>query len=218
MMIMTTIRMTVILFFSWRGRGERGISLSSLLEALFVHLVFCFIITIIIRIFPKEYYHHYYVSPPAIHSLSFSPARAGLSSYAEDPVSGAKSLLPLLESAARRVPSEYSSATKISLRATAGLRMLPGDQADNLLAEVLKLFAQFPFKFSQDSVSIMDGADEGAFAWVTVNYLLGNLGKSEQETVGVIDLGGGSTQVTERGKTRRRRSTFEGLIEKRMNE
>lgn len=98
------------------------------------------------------------------------------------------------------MPSEYSSATKISLRATAGLRMLPGDQADNLLAEVLKLFAQFPFKFSDDSVSIMDGADEGAFAWVTVNYLLGNLGKPEAETVGVIDLGGGSTQVKERDR------------------
>lgn len=40
----------------------------------------------------------------------------------------------------------------------------------------------------------MDGAHEGAFAWLTLNYLLGKLDKGVQETVAAIDLGGGSVQ------------------------
>jgi hypothetical protein len=38
------------------------------------------------------------------------------------------------------------------------------------------------------------GKDEGAFAWLTLNYLLGYLGKAEEETMAAIDLGGGSVQ------------------------
>lgn len=40
----------------------------------------------------------------------------------------------------------------------------------------------------------MDGAHEGAFAWLTLNYLLGNLDKGPADTVAAIDLGGGSVQ------------------------
>lgn len=37
-------------------------------------------------------------------------------------------------------------------------------------------------QFGDDDVKILSGVDEGAFAWLTLNYLLGRLGASEQDT------------------------------------
>ncbi|CAI4716837.1 AIG_G0043750.mRNA.1.CDS.1 [Saccharomyces cerevisiae] len=47
-----------------------------------------------------------------------------------------------------------------------------------------------------DGVSVMGGDDEGVYAWITTNYLLGNIGAgSKIPTSAVFDLGGGSTQI-----------------------
>lgn len=41
-----------------------------------------------------------------------------------------------------------------------------------------------PAQFEDSDVKILSGVDEGAFAWLTLNYLLGRLGGSEQDTGG----------------------------------
>ena len=63
------------------------------------------------------------------------------------------------------------------------------------LQAVRKLLRASPFKLAGDAVSIMDGADEGAYAWLTLNYLLGKTGRESAELVGAVDLGGGSIQA-----------------------
>lgn len=95
-----------------------------------------------------------------------------------------------------QVPAEMQSSTSILLSATAGLRLLPGNKADNILAAVRSYLAsKTPFRVSPGAVSILDGKDEGAFAWMTLNYLLGHIGGEAGSTVAAIDLGGGSVQV-----------------------
>lgn len=125
----------------------------------------------------------------------FEQKKPGLSSFADTPKEGAESLQSLLDIALKSVPAEQQSTTPVLLGATAGLRLLPGDQAKNLLKEVETLLENSAFKFKPEWVSIIDGTQEGSYQWVTVNYLLSRLGKSFNEAVGIVDLGGGSVQM-----------------------
>lgn len=124
----------------------------------------------------------------------FQEVRPGLSSYSDDPSKAAESIVPLLEKAIKIVPSEKWDKTPVLLKATAGLRLLSSDSAEKILKEVKNLFHNYPFQVREDSVSIMDGEDEGLFAWFTVNFLLDLIG--DERSIATLDLGGGSTQVT----------------------
>uniref|UniRef100_A0A1B6DXP7 nucleoside diphosphate phosphatase n=1 Tax=Clastoptera arizonana TaxID=38151 RepID=A0A1B6DXP7_9HEMI len=126
----------------------------------------------------------------------FVSVEPGLSSFADQPKQGAEKIKELLEKAKEFVPKSAWSATPLALRATAGLRLLPPEQADSLINEVKKVFAASPFHTTASSVAIMDGADEGLFSWVNVNFLSDKLFGSPDKTMAALDLGGGSTQIT----------------------
>lgn len=120
----------------------------------------------------------------------------GLSSYADDPEKAAESLIPLLEAAEDVVPEDLEPNTPLKLGATAGLRLLDGDAAENILQAVRDMFKnRSTLNVQSDAVAIIDGTQEGSYLWVAVNYLLGKLGKKFTKTVGVVDLGGGSVQM-----------------------
>lgn len=127
-------------------------------------------------------------------SDTFEQLKPGLSSYADEPQKAAESLKPLMTTAIATVPKDQQASTSVTLRATAGLRLLPGDKADKILGEVTAYLKQQPFLVKDDAVSILGGQDEGAYAWLTLNYLLGKLGGDISNSVAAIDLGGGSVQ------------------------
>ncbi|GAB5358823.1 hypothetical protein AAMO2058_000491800 [Amorphochlora amoebiformis] len=141
-------------------------------------------------------FQHVGGAPKLVDEL-FVQLKPGLSSFAQNPDGGAKSLQPLLEKALGKIPKNFLSSTPVMIGATAGLRMLPGNQASDLLEASRKLLrADYNFKdFPDNAVSIMSGSDEGKFAWLAVNMLIGKLGSKPKATVGVIDLGGGSVQM-----------------------
>ncbi|KAJ5130716.1 uncharacterized protein N7515_006755 [Penicillium bovifimosum] len=125
---------------------------------------------------------------------------SGLSSYGEDATGAAQSLDPLMEVALKSVPEEYRSCSPLAVKATAGLRLLGPEKSEKILEAVRhRLETVYPFPVvskEKGGVQIMDGSDEGVYAWITTNYLLGKIGgPDETPTAAIFDLGGGSTQI-----------------------
>ncbi|KAJ8461143.1 hypothetical protein OPV22_034069 [Ensete ventricosum] len=51
-------------------------------------------------------------------------------------------------------------------------------------------------KPGDDWVSPITGQEKGIYAWIAANYVLGTLGGNPRETMGTIELGGASAQIT----------------------
>lgn len=133
---------------------------------------------------------------PILDNEMFQSIKPGLSAYMDSPEMAAHTVRMLLKVAKRTVPRVEWKRTPVVLRATAGLRLLPKQKAHALLDQVQHVFDESPFLVPDNSVSIMDGTNEGILAWITVNFLTGHLHTQTQKTIGILDLGGGSTQIT----------------------
>ncbi|KAK9359606.1 nucleoside phosphatase family-domain-containing protein [Lipomyces starkeyi] len=137
-------------------------------------------------------------SSPELVREVFEMTKPGLSSYPDNPKAAAESLDLLLAVAMKEVPDDMKACTPIAVKATAGLRILGPTASEKILAAVRShLETAYPFAVVPgDGVSIMDGSDEGVYAWITTNFLLGNIGgKEDLPTAAIFDLGGGSTQI-----------------------
>ncbi|XP_077319803.1 nucleoside diphosphate phosphatase ENTPD5 [Lithobates pipiens] len=133
-------------------------------------------------------------SPLELDGEIFESVKPGLSAYANQPEKAADAVRSLLQLAQDAVPSSHWQKTPLILKATAGFRLLPVHQAEGLLSEVRKVFNSSPFLVPENSVTILDGTDEGILAWISVNFLTGRL--HGDRSVGTLDLGGASTQIT----------------------
>uniref|UniRef100_A0A8B9NVB0 Ectonucleoside triphosphate diphosphohydrolase 2 n=1 Tax=Apteryx owenii TaxID=8824 RepID=A0A8B9NVB0_APTOW len=127
----------------------------------------------------------------------------GISSYNTNPPGAGQSLVHCLNQALRDVPKEKHMSTPLYLGATAGMRLLniTNHQAsDAVLSTVTARLKSYPFDFR--GAKILSGEEEGVFGWVTANYLLENFIKVSRRmwqpagTLGAMDLGGASTQIT----------------------
>ncbi|KAF7486587.1 Hypothetical predicted protein [Marmota monax] len=133
---------------------------------------------------------------PTLTHETFKALKPGLSAYADDVEKSAQGIQELLDVAKQEIPFDFWKVTPLVLKATAGLRLLPGEKAHKLLQKVKEVFKASPFLVGDDCVSIMNGTDEGVSAWITVNFLTGSLKTPGRSSVGMLDLGGGSTQIT----------------------
>lgn len=130
----------------------------------------------------------------------------GISSYAGVRGGAARSLEECMEKALKEIPKSRYKLTPVYLGATAGMRLLNisrPKESDEVLKEVGDKLKTYPFSFK--GATILSGQEEGAYGWVTVNYLLENYIKygfvgqwlsPGRDTVGALDFGGASTQIT----------------------
>lgn len=145
------------------------------------------------------YKFHNCEASPQLEYETFKMLNPGLSAFPDDPSAAAASLDPLLVEAKRVVPESLWKCTPVEVKATAGLRLLGEAKSEAILDEVRNhLESKYPFSLGgKDAVEVMDGKNEGVYAWITANYLLGKIGEgaAEDDTMAVMDLGGGSTQI-----------------------
>ncbi|KFP83094.1 Ectonucleoside triphosphate diphosphohydrolase 2, partial [Acanthisitta chloris] len=130
----------------------------------------------------------------------------GISSYSSNPPAAGTSLEHCLNQALRDVPKEKHMGTPLYLGATAGMRLLniaDSQASDAVLGAVMATLKSYPFDFR--GAKILSGEEEGVFGWVTANYLLENFIKRgwlgewiqpQKKTLGAMDFGGASTQIT----------------------
>uniref|UniRef100_A0AAY4ACP5 Ectonucleoside triphosphate diphosphohydrolase 8 n=1 Tax=Denticeps clupeoides TaxID=299321 RepID=A0AAY4ACP5_9TELE len=131
----------------------------------------------------------------------------GISSYKQNPLAAGQSLRKCLDVAKATIPAKQHGTSPVYLGATAGMRLLKlQDQAasDQILEEVRKAIQAYPFNFQ--GARILSGKEEGAYGWITINYLMETLIKhsfegrwvlpKDSRVIGSMDLGGASTQIS----------------------
>lgn len=149
---------------------------------------------------------------PAGARVKLETPLASLAGKSEGEVSDA--IVPMLEEIAARVPAKDVPNTPVYVWATAGARALSETQQQTLwstVTNVVRTQTQFKLPNTADSFQSSEenhfrtiaGEEEGFFAWLAANYVSGvdvtAVGTSDaprsEETVGALDVGGGSAQI-----------------------
>lgn len=120
----------------------------------------------------------------------------------------ARALLPMLSAALDKIPPRHRPETPLYVWATAGMRVVSDADQDRLWDAVARVVRQHtPFLLSTGNRAAakhfrtIAGEEEGFFAWLAANYLSGvdltrvGLGDPLPETIGALDVGGGSAQI-----------------------
>ncbi|XP_063172079.1 ectonucleoside triphosphate diphosphohydrolase 8 [Candoia aspera] len=133
---------------------------------------------------------------------------SGISSYASNPPQAGASLRECLNSAMGVIPPERQRESPVYLGATAGMRLLSmrnKSAAAQILKAVSQTIQEYPVSFQ--GARIISGKEEGAFGWITINYLLNSFTQYSAKDrnwirppsariLGALDLGGASTQIS----------------------
>ncbi|XP_070684610.1 ectonucleoside triphosphate diphosphohydrolase 7-like [Pempheris klunzingeri] len=142
--------------------------------------------------------------------------KPGISTLAKTPAQASDYLHPLLSFAAAHVPENKHKETPLYILCTAGMRLLPESLQAAILEDlVTDVPLEFDFLFSRSHAEVISGKQEGVYAWIGINFVLGRFDHADEEdatvevtagsqnqqpisrrrTVGIMDMGGASLQI-----------------------
>ncbi|PKI40301.1 probable apyrase 6 [Punica granatum] len=121
--------------------------------------------------------------------------RAGLAHFGEEPERAGREISEMVEFAEGRVPVKEWSSTRVVLLVSGGLDRVSSKKRDRIIKSFRQVLRKSRFLFKDEWVREIQGGDEGVYAWIAVNYVLGSLRGEPRDTTGVIELGGGNLQV-----------------------
>ncbi|MBN3295862.1 ENTP4 diphosphohydrolase, partial [Amia calva] len=143
--------------------------------------------------------------------------KPGISTLAHTPDKASDYLQPLLKFAAEHIPKKKHKETPLYILCTAGMRLLSESQQGAILKDLFTdVPLEFDFLFSSSHAEVISGKQEGVYAWIGINFVLGRFDHAEEgddavvavstgtqnqqpisrkRTVGIIDMGGASLQI-----------------------
>ena len=113
-----------------------------------------------------------------------------IAQFTSDPIQATWRILAMLKA----IDDRGAQPVPVWIYATAGMRALAPTEQKKIYDALQIAFAK-QTHFRLQEAKTISGEMEGIYGWLSVNYLLGNF-NSGKPTVGVVDMGGGSTEIT----------------------
>jgi len=136
-------------------------------------------------------------------SVFVKKRKPGLSSYRANPDDAVPPLLELLKEGAATIPEERRAKVPLLIYGTAGMRLLPAGEQSLIWSTLHAQLAgakDFPFDQGAFQARTVSGDEEGLWAVLATNFLMGRMGHDllshgQGKPLGLMDLGGSSTQI-----------------------
>nr|XP_016853755.1 PREDICTED: ectonucleoside triphosphate diphosphohydrolase 4 isoform X3 [Anolis carolinensis] len=115
--------------------------------------------------------------------------KPGISEFATSPEKVSDYIFPLLSFAAEHVPRAKHKETPLYILCTAGMRILPESQQKAILEDLLTdIPVHFDFLFSDSHAEVISGKQEGVYAWIGINFVLGRFEHTDDEDDALVEV------------------------------
>lgn len=133
---------------------------------------------------------------PMINEVFSKKVEGGLASFKDNTAGVTQPIKKLLDQVSEQLKKNKVNLQEvpISILSTGGMRLLTRSEQANIYKSI-RQFILKNYHFSLGKIETISGEEEGLYGWLAVNYLQGTL-QRHLPTVGSLDMGNASTQIT----------------------